>query len=152
LSRFTSTLTTIAAFAALSLGVAACSSATDANAQLKKAGVDISDNGKGLPATFPKADIPLPSLKLSSGAGTPDGSYALRYASTDAQKDSDAYKAALKAAGFKVTAESSTPAQAASPAGIAFVATSPKWMVSVGTFGPGTADGNYMGIAATPIA
>ena len=150
MSRFPRTLSAIAAAAVLTLSAAACSGSSDANAQLKKAGVDISNNGKSLPATFPKADVPVPGLSLSSAVGTPDGSYALRYVSKDAQADSDAYKAALKAAGFTVTADTNTPAQAALPADIAFLATSAKWSVAVSTFGPGQADGNYMGVVATP--
>jgi hypothetical protein len=150
MSRFPRTLSAIAAAAALTLSAAACSASSDANAQLKKAGVDVSNNGKSLPASFPKTEIPVPGLSLSTAVGTPDGSYALRYVSKDAQADSSAYKAALKAAGFTIAAENSTPAQAALPSGISFLATSAKWSVAVGTFGPGQADGNYMGVAATP--
>lgn len=149
MSRLTRSFAAIAAAAALTLSAGACSS-NNANAQLKKSGVDVSNNGKSLPASFPKADVPVPALSLSSAIGTPDGSFALRLVSKNAQADSDAYKAALKAAGYTVTAETSTPAQAALPAGIAFLASSPKWSVAVSTFGPGQADGNYMGVVATP--
>jgi hypothetical protein len=146
MSRLSHTFGAFAAVAVLSVGVAACSDATDATVQAKKAGVDISNNGKSLPASFPKADVPLPKLKLGSAVGAPNGSFVMRYTSTDAQTDSDAYKSALTAAGFTVAGEHATPAQAALPADIAFVATSAKYVVAVSTFGPGQADGNYMGV------
>ena len=129
------------------LGFAACSKDDAANDALKDAGLDGNiSTGGDLPADFPKADVPTPDLKLETGIGL-QGTYTLRYKAKDAAADVAAYRAELVAAGYTVTSDFDNLADPAAGANVGFVATGPKFGVSVSAFGPDApGGGNYMAV------
>lgn len=99
--HMTTSRTLISAFALVALAGCGGAATSKANAELKKAGVEVA---KGtLPADFPK-DLPTPALPLETAVKAA-GTYTMRYTSKDAKADATAYEKVLDKAGYMLTGE-----------------------------------------------
>lgn len=127
------------------LALVGCSAEDVAKKVAKDQGVDI---GVGeLPDGYPEA-VPVPKLPIESGAGT-EGTYTLRFTSTDAVGDIAAYTDQLKAAGFKIQDEFDYSAKESHNVGVTGVGKG--FRVDAVAFtedAPG--DGGYLGLVVMP--
>lgn len=126
----------------------ACMSQDDAadmaKDMVKDAGIDLEGLGKELPGSFPAEQVPVPDLPLESAIGASPGQFVMRYTVSDPAADIAGYRAALQENGFRVRDAFDNLAKDGGNVG--FTARKGAWELTAVAFGPGPADGNYMGI------